>query len=119
MTDLLVIKNGNEINVLELTVGFETNLENNSTNKENRYENLLQSLTGKYEKVTFINLSMSALGIYGKSCGNFKSTLIDIGLAEPEAKYIFEKSIKICIRTSYFIFCSRNKEWTDPDLLEW
>ena len=39
--DLLVIeKDCREINVVELTVGFETNLENNTTNKANLYKSI-------------------------------------------------------------------------------
>ena len=33
------------------------------------------------------------------------------------AKYITRKIINIAIRTTYYIFCSRNKDWTNPDLM--
>ena len=31
--------------------------------------------------------------------------------------YTIKKITNIAIRTSYYIFCRRNKEWTDPELM--
>ena len=31
--------------------------------------------------------------------------------------YTIKKITKIAIRTSYFTFCRRNREWTDPELM--
>jgi hypothetical protein len=33
-----------------------------------------------------------------------------------ESTYIL-KIITICIRSSYYIFCKRNKEWDNPQLM--
>jgi hypothetical protein len=32
-------------------------------------------------------------------------------------KYYVRKIITICIRSSYYIFCKRNKEWDNPQLM--
>ena len=32
-------------------------------------------------------------------------------------KYIIRKIINIAIRTTYYVFCSRNKDWSNPDLM--
>ena len=117
--DLVVIKDTKEVFLVELTVGFETNIEKNSENKANRYENLLETLKLSFEKVAYVNLSMGALGIYGKSCHNFKKNLVNLGQNASEIDYNLYKITNVCIRTSYFLFCSRNKIWSNPDLLIW
>ena len=45
--------------VLELTVGFEPNIEKNAKQKNNKYKELLNSMEKDYTSVTFINLSMA------------------------------------------------------------
>ena len=42
--DLIVVKmNPQEITLFELTIGFETNVDNNTENKYNRYKRLLEN----------------------------------------------------------------------------
>ena len=118
--DLLITKKDpKEITILELTVGFETNVENNTVNKANRYKALLENMNNVYDKVTFVNLSMSSLGTYGKSCGNLKQSLLDVNQNEPDILYNMSKLTNICIRSSYYIFCMRNKVWNNPELMTW
>ena len=64
--DLLLIDKRNNMYVLELTVGFEPNIEKNAKRKNDKYKELLKSVEKDYTSVTFINLSMDALGIIGK-----------------------------------------------------
>ena len=75
--DLLIIGKG-VLYVLELTVGFETNLCNNSVRKHNKYKDLIVSLSQNYEDVKFINLSMGALGVYSKSGNSFFSMMDEL-----------------------------------------
>ena len=58
----LVVTDRDRIIVFELSIGFETNLENNTSNKANRYKLLLNDLKSKFKKVDFVNLSMVQLG---------------------------------------------------------
>ena len=51
-----------EQNITEPTVGFETNLQKNALRKEAKYSMLLSHLRQKFDKVFFVNLSLSALG---------------------------------------------------------
>ena len=81
--DLLIISKG-VLYVLELTVGFETNLCNNSVRKHNKYKDLIVSLSQSYEDVKFKNLSMGALGVYSKSCNSFFSMMDELKLSEVE-----------------------------------
>ena len=46
--------------VLELTVGFKTNLCDNSVRKHNKYKDLIVSLSQSYEDIKFINISLWA-----------------------------------------------------------
>ena len=57
--------------IIELTVGFETNLEHNSQRKEIKYRPLLNHYENTYCKVKFINLSTSSLGIFGQASESF------------------------------------------------
>ena len=54
--------------VLELTVGFESNIKVNSDRKAHP---LLTNLRTDYTIINFVNFSMSALGIFGTSSNTF------------------------------------------------
>ena len=54
--------------IIKLTVGFETNIDNNASRKYEKYRNLIQELSSNYHDVKFINISISSLGIFGNSC---------------------------------------------------
>ena len=45
------------ITLLELTIGFETKVDNNTINKATFYKHLLEELDNQYDEVTFVNLS--------------------------------------------------------------
>ena len=65
--DLVLISPDNTLYLLELNVGFETNIEKNSSHKATKYKPLLHDLNSSYRSIHFINLSMSALGIFESS----------------------------------------------------
>ena len=54
--DMLLLTSQNTLYVAELTVGHESNLENNS--------NLVKELKDIYKSVIFVNISMSCLGVF-------------------------------------------------------
>ena len=70
--------------VLELTCGFVTNVKENCARKVGKYNSTIVDLKKKYEKVAFLNLSMSALGSICKDDdGNgILQALKSIGLSE-------------------------------------
>ena len=103
--------------VIELTVGFETNLDNNASRKGEKYRSLLKELRPKLKKVNFVNLSISCLGIFGNSCDSFIDMCDELKLDYQHRNFIIKKLSAIIIRTSYYIFCMRNKTWTNPELL--
>ena len=53
----MVIKRNNDLWILELSVGFESNLEKNRNTKNLRYNTLIQRLKTTYRKVKFIILA--------------------------------------------------------------
>ena len=111
-------KHTNAIYILELTVGFESNLKTNSERKFNRYRPLVHSLSSSYQEVKFVNVSMSALGALDSSCDSLMELLEDLDFSEKLRKRLISKIMNIAIRCTYFIFCRRNKEWTDPNLMD-
>ena len=61
--DLLLLTDKNILYILELAVGFRTNMQNNSDRKATKYSSLTAPLS--YRKVQFVNRSMSAIGAMG------------------------------------------------------
>ena len=108
--DLLLILNKKCIYILELTIGFESNLLANATRKNKKYNELIKEQCKIYDKVKFINLSISSLGVFGNSSQEFLEMLTDLNFDDKCKKYYVRKIINICIRTSYYIFCKRNQK---------
>ena len=107
----------NRFYMLELTVGCESNLGSNAERKKQKYRELAQQLKNAHVKVNFVNLSISPLSIYDKSTTDFIGTMKTLKFDKKSTNYIIKKITSIAIRTSYYIFCRRNKEWTDPELM--
>ena len=105
--------------IIELTVGFETNLERNAERKEIKYRPLLKQFENKYRKTKFINLSTSSLGMFGQASESFFDMCKELGIEQSHLNYIAIEMTTIIIRTTYYIFCMRNKPWTDPELLSY
>ena len=103
--------------LLVLTVGFETNLNNNAHRKELKYRPLLSDLATDYKEIKFVNLCISCLGIFGTSSNSFLKMCNDSGIDTHHLNFIISKLSTIVIRTTYYIFCMRNKPWCDPELL--
>ena len=62
-SDIVILK-GNLCLILELTVGFETNLRRNSERKFKNYKDLIIRLNDTYN-FKFVNLSMGAIRVIG------------------------------------------------------
>ena len=77
----------------------------------------MRTLDENFVSVKFVNLSISSLGVFDKECDTFIEMMNDLGLDDQHQRYCFRKMISIAIRTTYYIFCCRNKEWTNPGLM--
>ena len=117
--DLLITLENKIIYIIELTVGYETNLLNNATRKRHKYEELINDQQNNYEKVIFVNLSISALGVFSKPSLSFMDMLKDLKFDMNCRKYIIRKIINTCVRSSYYIFCKRNQEWNNPEIMSY
>ena len=115
--DLLLILPSNRLYVLELTVGYESNLYSNSIRKEKKYRKLMLELRFQYKEVRFVNLSMGALGVMSNSSSFFLDIMKDLHFDENTRKFIARRLMAISIRATYYIFCRRNKDWLNPELL--
>ena len=104
--------------ILELTVGFESNLKNNAVRKKEKYINVVKDMRSNYRCVKFVNLSMSSLGVFSNECSTFLEMMNDVGIDKTRQHYIIKKMISLAIRATYFIFCRRNKTWDSPDLIK-
>ena len=98
--DLLLLTDKNILYVLELTVGFETNMQNNSDGKATKYSSLINDLSLSYSKVQFVNLSMSAIVAMGSSCISLLSLLNDLHFDKTIQKRISMKTMSISLRSS-------------------
>ena len=114
--DIVIIKE-NLCMILELTVGFETNMQKNTERKGIHYKDLISRLNSTY-RVRFVNLSMGTIGVIGKE-SNLQKIFMEMGLGKKETVYLTRKIINVCIRSTYYLFCQRNKTWEKLSLLAW
>jgi len=91
--------------ILELTVGFETNLSINAARKTNKYQDLTVNLRQQYNDVKPISLSISTLGIISSLSTAFIDMLKEIKVENVHQEYILKKISAITIRSASFIFC--------------
>ena len=110
----------NSIFLVELTVGFETRIRDNAVQKLSHYKDSGNHLKNHYNYVKFINLSIGAIGVVGMSSRCFYDLLMN-GLKPDEThkNFLVRKIISCCIRTAYYFFCMKGKEWPQPQLLSW
>ena len=118
--DLLILTKDNSLYIRELTVGYETNLRNNVNRKYSKYKDMIMEQKKNYHAVKFINLSISALGVFDKESSGFIDMymLEHFNLDKAHVRYGIKKIINIAIRSTYYIFCWRNKNWVNPDLMK-
>ena len=115
---MILVHRKENVVVVELTCGFITKVKENSERKQTNYNETLQDLHARYKNATFVNLSMSALGLIGKndSGQNLLNTLTSIGVPKVNATNVIRTAINICIRSTYYLFCKKDKDWLDLDL---
>ena len=73
----------------------------------------------QFKKVTFISLAISALGVFASESSALLTMLAELGFDDKDQKYVIRNIMNIAIRTTYYIFCSRNKDWRSPELMNY
>ena len=91
--DILIFTKGNTSYVLELTVGYKTNLGNNINHKYSKYKELIKELKRKFSCVL---LTMNLLLF-----GHLKRLYVN----KNHVTYYIKKIITIALRSAYYIFC--------------
>ncbi|CAB4018164.1 Hypothetical predicted protein [Paramuricea clavata] len=114
--DLLLVTENRCLYILELTVGYESNLQVNANRKRQKYRDLINEQEADYDKVNFVNLSLSTFGVFGRSSENFDGMLSSLKCDAKYSKYIKKQIVNICIRT-YYVFSKRNKHKKSKSLL--
>ena len=107
--DMILIDSENKMYIVELTVGHESNVDRNIKRKADKYSNLLkdQRLLRTHKKVEFINLAITTGAVFSKDTKPFFTMLNP--LQTNIVKYVAIRVITVCIRTSYYIFCMRER----------
>ena len=77
--------------ILELSVGYETNLRNNINRKRLKYEKLIMDQRKKFKFLKFINLSISALGVFDKESATFIEMLEDMHVDKTLTKSLIKE----------------------------
>ena len=103
------------VTIVELTIGFETNMEGNSIRKHDKYKTLKSNLLSKYDDVRYVNVSMGACGFIEKVSRNFFELLRYIRVPENEILFLNKRITNVCIKSSYYIFCCKNKHGHLPN----
>ena len=115
--NLLLVTRDKCLYILELTVGFESNLRNNSHRKQLKYKTLIREQQKNFNNVRFVNLCMSALGVFDHLTKSFLEMLQDLKFDVTTRNFIIRRTMTIAIRTTYNMFCRRNKDWDSQELL--
>ena len=118
ITIIIIIIQSKCLYVLELTVAFKSNLNNNAVPKKEKYLKLIKEMSRNYRCVKFVNLSLSSLGVFSHECFTFLAMMNDIGINKKQQLYIIKKMINIAIRATYYILFCRNRNKDSPDLMQ-
>ena len=89
--DLLLLTPDDKLDIVELTIGFETNLHNNVERKKAKYEDLIEEMKDNFVSVKVVNLSISCLGVFDRECRTFLEMLDTLGLGESYQRYCIKK----------------------------
>ena len=108
----VVIEIRDEIIVIELTCPFELN-----ARKSREYKKEIQGelLTPK-SRFSLILLEVTSLGFVTENVKLFRNLLKTIEINET---YMIGKMQEVAIRSSYYIYCRRNKVWNEPELISY
>ena len=110
----IIIRERNCIIVIKLTCPFETNLLKLRDHKITKYQNLHGALLNPCSHFKQILLEISSLGFTGSSIKTFETYLDGKNL---DSVRIITKCEEVALRASCYIYCRRNKIWSDPELI--
>ena len=95
--DFLLLTSTGTLYIVELTVGFESNLQKNVERKKSKYKELIREQNEHFNSVKFVNLSFSSLGVFSKECSTFIEMLNDFGFhAKATSELLYQKNDYDC-----------------------
>ena len=62
---------------------------------------------------------MSSLGLFDKSSSEFIDMMKDLEMTTDQTSFIIKRTMNVTIRTLYFIFYCHNREWCNPELMNY
>ena len=101
-SDLLLEVDNRCLYILEITIGYETNLTGNIPRNDRKYQGLTKILQHHYNNVKFINLSTSTLGVFSSHSADCTTMLKKLSIADRHLTYIQRKISTI--KSTYHIF---------------
>ena len=110
----IIILEKRRITIIELTCPSETNSNKSHEIKARGYNNLRNALITPRAQFNWILFEISTLDFAWKSIKAFSKFLKELKLDD---KGMINECQEVAIRISYYIYCRRRKEWSDPDLM--
>ena len=104
------------ITILELTCPFETDFNKSHEFKAKRNNNLRKALITLSAQFNLILLEISTLG-FGKMIKTFSKFLKELKLDDERIIDKYQEDQEVAVRTSYYIYYRRTKDWTDSELV--
>ena len=111
----MLLSTADKLYIIELIVGFETNLANNARRKELKYHSHVTDLSNDCHSIEFFSLSIHSFGIFGQSSVSFLKMCNKLSFDN----FTISKLSTIAIHMTYCIFCTGNKPWCNPERLSY
>ena len=107
----IVIKENDSITAIELTCPFELNIIKSREYKENKYRE-----SKKDKRFTLILFELTSSGFISKNIKEMRTLLQKLNIDD---HYVINKLTEVAIRCSHMVYCKRNKDWPNPELLSY
>ena len=106
------------LTVIELNCPYETNTTKSREYKETRYKEIKSKFLTPPSNFQLMFLEVTSLGFVTKNIKTSRHFFKSININE---RHLIGKLQEVAIRCSYLIYCQRNKNWNEPNLIsyEW
>ena len=105
--------------IFELTIPFETNIQNAHQLKSNKYAGLVHDITDKGISVVFYAFELGSRGYLTADNAQTLKSLLHLINCEKSFKTVRDDLEKIVLCTSFSIYCSKcEPTWLEPSLFK-
>ena len=81
------------------------------------YQNFIIIIVIIIDIIIIVIITISTLGVFDSSSVDFLAMLEDLKCDQTWRHYVVKKIMAIAVRTSHYVFCRRNKDWDNPELM--